>query len=208
MVQIWPGMPAAEPLLEGGAVTGVRLADQGTDLQGHPEAGFTPGMDLHAALTVVADGPVGAVGRKIDERIGMPQGHESGEWALGMKMVVELRGDKDSGLEPGTVLHTIGFPEPEIFGFLYVHPERLASVGIFIPSWFRSPVRTGYRYLQHFMLHPYFVASPRRRNTEVVGCKVAAGIGPPRRAVSGWQWLCAHRRRIGKHKRARGGRSR
>jgi electron-transferring-flavoprotein dehydrogenase len=131
----------------------VRLADQGTDLQGHPEAGFTPGMDLHAALTVVADGPVGAVGRKIDERIGMPQGHESCEWALGMKMVVELR--EDSGLEPGTVLHTIGFPEPEIFGFLYVHPERLASVGIFIPSWFRSPVRTGYRYLQHFMLHPY-----------------------------------------------------
>jgi electron-transferring-flavoprotein dehydrogenase len=70
-----------------------------------------------------------------------------------MKMVVELR--EDSGLEPGTVLHTLGFPEPEIFGFLYVHPERVASVGIFIPSWLRSPVRTAYRYLQHFMLHPY-----------------------------------------------------
>ena len=153
LVQIWPGMPVAEPLIEGDGVTGVRLADQGTDLQGHPEAGFTPGMDLRAALTVVGDGPVGAVGRKIDAQIGMPPGHESREWALGMKMVVELR--EDSGLEPGTVLHTIGFPEPEIFGFLYVHPERLASVGIFVPSWFRSPVRTAYRYLQHFMLHPY-----------------------------------------------------
>ena len=153
MVQIWPGMPVAEPLIEGDAVAGVRLADQGTDLQGHPEGGFTPGMDLRAALTVVGDGPVGAVGRKIDAHIGMPQGHGSREWALGMKMVVELR--EDSGLEPGTVLHTIGFPEPEIFGFLYVHPERLASVGIFVPSWFRSPVRTAYRYLQHFMLHPY-----------------------------------------------------
>ncbi len=155
LVQICPGMPLAEPLIEGSTVTGVRLADQGTDLQGRPEAGFTPGMDLRAALTVVGDGPVGAVGRKIDAHanIGMPPGHESREWALGMKMVVELR--EDSGLEPGTVLHTIGFPEPEIFGFLYVHPDRLASVGVFIPSWFRSPVRTGYRYLQHFMLHPY-----------------------------------------------------
>jgi len=158
VVQIWPGMPVAEPLIErdtteGDAVVGVRLADQGTDLQGHPETGFTPGMDLRAALTVVGDGPVGAVGRKIDSHIGMPPGHGSREWALGMKMVVELR--EDSGLEPGTVLHTIGFPEPEIFGFLYVHPERLASVGIFVPSWFRSPVRTAYRYLQHFMLHPY-----------------------------------------------------
>jgi electron-transferring-flavoprotein dehydrogenase len=158
VVQIWPGMPVAEPLIEkntieGDTITGVRLADQGTDLQGHPDAGFTPGMDLLAALTVVGDGPVGAVGRKIDAQIGMPRGHESREWALGMKMVVELR--EDSGLDPGTVLHTIGFPEPEIFGFLYVHPERLASVGIFVPSWFRSPVRTAYRYLQHFMLHPY-----------------------------------------------------
>jgi electron-transferring-flavoprotein dehydrogenase len=153
VVQIWPGMPVAEPLIEADAVTGVRLADQGTDLQGRPDAGFAPGMDLRAALTVVGDGPVGAVGRKIDSQLGMPEGHGSREWALGMKMVVELR--EDSGLEPGTVLHTIGFPEPEIFGFLYVHPERLASVGIFVPSWFRSPVRTAYRYLQHFMLHPY-----------------------------------------------------
>ena len=153
MVQIWPGMPVAEPLIEKDSVSGVRLADQGTDLQGHPEAGFTPGMDLRAALTVVGDGPVGAVGRQIDETIGMPKGHKSREWALGMKMVIELR--EDGGLEPGTVFHTIGFPEPEIFGFLYVHPDRMASVGIFVPSWFRSPVRTAYRYLQHFILHPY-----------------------------------------------------
>jgi electron-transferring-flavoprotein dehydrogenase len=153
LIQIWPGMPVSEPLIENSAVTGIRLADQGTDRAGAPGEGFMPGMDIHAALAVVADGPVGAVGRRIDLHFGLPEGHQQREWALGMKMVIELR--EDSGLEPGTVLHTFGFPEPEIFGFLYVHPERLASVGIFIPSWFRSPVRTAYRYLQHFMLHPY-----------------------------------------------------
>ena len=153
VVQLWPGMPVSEPLIENDAVCGVRLIDQGANLGGSPGDGFMAGMDVRASLTVVADGPVGAVGRKIDACFGLPKGHEHREWALGMKMVIELR--EDSGLEPGTVLHTIGFPEPEIFGFLYVHPERLASVGIFIPSWFRNPVRTGYRYLQHFMLHPY-----------------------------------------------------
>ncbi len=152
-VQLWPGMPVSEPLIENDAVCGVRLINQGVNLTGAPGDGFMPGMDVRASLTVVADGPVGAVGRKIDACFGLPKDHEHREWALGMKMVIELR--EDSGLEPGTVLHTIGFPEPEIFGFLYVHPERLASVGIFIPSWFRNPVRTGYRYLQHFMLHPY-----------------------------------------------------
>jgi electron-transferring-flavoprotein dehydrogenase len=161
MVQIWPGMPVSEPIIEPmtelttheDAVRGVRLADQGVSPDGAPGEGFMPGMDVRAALTVVADGPVGTVGRQIDAHFGLPAGHHQREWALGMKMVVELR--EDSGLEPGTALHTLGFPEPEIFGFLYVHPERLASVGIFIPSWLRSPVRTAYRYLQHFMLHPY-----------------------------------------------------
>jgi len=153
LVQIWPGTPISEPLIEKESVTGVRLTDQGTDLNGSRESGFLPGMDIRAALTVVGDGPVGSVGRGIDERFGLPGGREHTEWALGMKMVIELR--QDSGLEPGTVLHTLGFPEPEIFGFLYAHTNRLASVGIFIPSWFHSPVRTAYRYLQHFVMHPY-----------------------------------------------------
>ena len=120
---------------------------------GEPDAGFVPGMDVRAALTVVGDGPVGAVGRALDAQFGMPDGHVRDEWALGMKMVVDLREGVD--LEPGTVLHTFGFPEPEIFGFLYVLAPRTVSLGIFVPSWFRSPVRTAYRYLQHWMLHPY-----------------------------------------------------
>jgi electron-transferring-flavoprotein dehydrogenase len=70
-----------------------------------------------------------------------------------MKMVVDFADDVD--LPPGTVIHTFGYPEPEIFGFLYVHPDRVATVGIFVPSWFRNPMRTSYRYLQHYMMHPY-----------------------------------------------------
>ena len=152
-VQIWPGTPVAEALVEGDAVTGVRLVDQGTDRAGKPEPGFMPGMDVKAALTVVGDGPVGAVGRQLDAHFGFPEGHHQREWAVGMKMVVDLQDGVD--LEPGTVIHTFGFPEPEIFGFLYAHPERVASVGIFIPSWFRNPARTSYRYLQHYIQHPY-----------------------------------------------------
>jgi electron-transferring-flavoprotein dehydrogenase len=70
-----------------------------------------------------------------------------------MKFVVDL--PEGCELEAGTVIHTLGYPEPEIFGFLYVHPDRVASLGIFVPSWFDNPTRTAYRYLQHWMLHPY-----------------------------------------------------
>nr|WP_027192832.1 4Fe-4S dicluster domain-containing protein [Megalodesulfovibrio gigas] len=153
LAQVWPGMPVQQALLEQGRVVGVRLADQGVDKAGTPEAGFMPGMDIKAQLTVVGDGPVGAVGRQLDQTLGLPDGHHQRDWAVGMKMVVEL--PADCPLQPGCVLHTLGYPEPEIFGFLYVYPNNIASMGIFVPSWFDSPVRTAYRYLQHWMLHPY-----------------------------------------------------
>ena len=152
LVQIWPGTPVDSPLVEDEQVTGVRLVDQGTDRQGNPDAGYMPGMDIRAGLTVVGDGPVGPIGRQLDEELGLPEGHHQREWAVGMKMVVDL--PEDCALEPGTVIHTFGYPEPEIFGFMYVYPERVASLGIFVPSWMDSPVRTSYRYLQHWMMHP------------------------------------------------------
>jgi electron-transferring-flavoprotein dehydrogenase len=152
-VQIWPGTPVSQALIEENKVVGVRLLDQGVDKKGKPADGFTPGMDIHAALTVVADGPVGPIGQQLDMHFGLPEGHHTRDWAVGMKFVVDL--PEDTPLKPGTVLHTFGFPEPEIFGFFYVHPNRVASLGIFVPSWFDSPMRTAYRQLQHWMLHPY-----------------------------------------------------
>jgi len=187
-VQIWPGTPVSQVLIETGEpnqvgrvtpcaphphssspgahevtrptsaaanskVVGVRLLDQGVDKKGKPADGFTPGMDIHAALTVVADGPVGPIGQQLDAHFGLPEGQHTRDWAVGMKFVVDL--PEDTPLKPGTVLHTFGFPEPEIFGFFYVHPDRVASLGVFVPSWFDSPMRTAYRQLQHWMLHPY-----------------------------------------------------
>jgi electron-transferring-flavoprotein dehydrogenase len=153
LIQIWPGTPVAQPVIDGDKVAGVRLMDQGTDKQGNPTDVFMPGMQIRAALTVVGDGPVGPIGRQIDEHFGMPEDHHKHDYAVGMKFVVNL--PEGCPLKPGTVLHTLGYPEPEIFGFLYVYPDNVASLGIFVPSWFDTPVRTAYRYLQHWMMHPY-----------------------------------------------------
>jgi electron-transferring-flavoprotein dehydrogenase len=159
LVQIWPGVPVAEPLIENDSVVGVRLADQ---------SGM-PGMDIRAKLTVVGDGPVGPVGRRIDDVFGTPPGFHRNEWAVGSKMVIELADGVE--MEPGTVFHTLGYPEPEIFGFLYAHPDRLVSAGIFVPSWFDNPVRTSYRYLQHFIQHPYIAQYVRGGKLRSWGAK-------------------------------------
>ena len=152
IVQIWPGTPVSQALFEGDKVAGVRLLDQGVDKAGQASDSFMPGMDIHAALTVVGDGPVGPIGRQLDEKLGVPPDHQAHDWTVGMKFVIDL--PENTPLKAGTVLHTFGYPEPEIFGFLYVHPEGVASLGVFVPSWFDSPVRTSYSYLQHWMLHP------------------------------------------------------
>jgi electron-transferring-flavoprotein dehydrogenase len=152
LVQIWPGMPVAGPVIENDTVSGIRLVDQGTDKNGNPDAAYLPGMEIRAGLTVVGDGPVGPVGQALDAHFGLPEGNHQHDWAVGMKMLIEL--PETCTLEPGTVLHTLGYPEPEIFGFLYVYPDNIASAGIFVPSWFDSPMRTSYRYLQHWMKHP------------------------------------------------------
>ena len=186
VVQVWPGTPVSQALIEEDKVVGVRLVDQGTDKAGNPDAGFMPGMDIKASLTVVGDGPFGPVGRQLDEHFGMPPGHHSRDWAVGSKMVIDL--PETSELEPGTVFHTFGYPEPEIFGFLYVHPGRVASVGIFVPSWFSSPIRTSYRYLQHFIQHPYLWRYLKGGSLRSWGAKTIAEsgrIGEPHLALDG-----------------------
>ncbi len=186
-VQIWPGSPVEEVLVEAGGVAGVRLADQGVSKDGEPSDGFTPGMEVRAALTVVADGPVGPIGRQLDKAFGIPEGHHTHDWALGMKFVVDL--PETCELEPGTVLHTLGYPEPEIFGFFYVHPNRVASMGIFVPSWFDNPARTAYRYLQHWMLHPAIwrhVKGGRLRSWGAKSLQESGRRGEPRLAGNGF----------------------
>src|SRR5208282_415104 len=82
-VQIWPGTPVSEVLIEENQVVGVRLLDQGVDKNGWPAAGFTPGMDIRAALTVIGDGPVGSIGQQLNAHFDVPHGHQARDWALG-----------------------------------------------------------------------------------------------------------------------------
>jgi len=42
VVQVWPGTPVSQALIEEKKVVGVRLLDQGVDKQGNPSDGFTP----------------------------------------------------------------------------------------------------------------------------------------------------------------------
>ena len=56
-LEIFPGFPASEILYnEDGSVKGVETKDMGVDKEGNKKDSFEPGMELHAKVTVFAEG--------------------------------------------------------------------------------------------------------------------------------------------------------
>ncbi len=183
-------------------VGGVRLVDQGTNPRGEPDAGYMPGMDVRAALTVVGDGPVGAVGPRARRRLRPARGPRARRWAVGMKMVVDLpRGRRNSSRARSST--RFGFPGA---GDLRLplrasrRARRRSASSCRRGSTARCAPRTAT--CSTGCCIPYLWRLARGRHAALVGRQVAAGIGQARRAAPGRRRLRAHRRGLGQHERA------
>ena len=65
-VEIFPGFPASEILYhEDGSVKGIVTQDMGLDKDGKKKDGYEPGMELHAKVTVFAEGCRGHLGKQL-----------------------------------------------------------------------------------------------------------------------------------------------
>jgi flavin-dependent dehydrogenase len=161
-VQLWPGMPVDRPLIEKGGVAGVRLVDQGTDAKGGPEAGYMPGIDVRAALTVIADGPV-APSTRLGGR------HEDGRRSSRRFAAAAGNGDPHVRLSrTGDLRLPLRLQRP--LGVA----RHLRSVVARQPGPYRLPLSAALDDA------PLPVARPARRHHALVGREVAAGIGAAR----------------------------
>ena len=140
-----------------------------------------PGMDIHAALTVVGDGPVGPIGQQLDAHFGLPEGHHQRDWAVGMKFVVDL--PDDTPLKPGHGPAHVRFSRA---GDLRLplrasRPRRVAghlrAVVVRQPGAHRLPLPAA------LDAAPVSLALPQGRHAALVGREDAAGIRPARRAA-------------------------
>ncbi len=153
-VQLAAGFAAAAPLLEGGRLVGVRMADRGRDKLGQPKAGFEPGADVQARLTIVAEGARGSLTGQLVRSFGLDQGRLAPTYALGFKDLWELAPGR---LDAGSVLHTLGYPlDGATFGggFVYAHDARLASVGLVAGLDYRDPRLDPLERFEAFKAHP------------------------------------------------------
>src|SRR5690606_37757001 len=80
-VEIYPGFAADETLHDGaGKVIGVRIGDMGVAKDGSHKPGYTQGIDIHAKVTVLAEGARGHLTKRLVKRFQLdadsdPQGY-------------------------------------------------------------------------------------------------------------------------------------
>src|SRR5271167_1260497 len=91
-ITIFTGFAGSELLFDddglGHGVIGVRTDDKGVDKQGEPKANFEPGYDLHAKITILAEGTRGNCAKSLIQHLGLEDPNHAQTYGLGIK---ELR---------------------------------------------------------------------------------------------------------------------
>ena len=137
------------------SIIGVRTGDRGLNKEGKPKGAFEPGADIHAKVTIFADGVRGHLTKQLyrDLQIGMEA--EPAQYAIGIKELWDVPKDR---LKPGTVIHTLGYPlREEEFGgsWLYAMEDGRISIGLVVGLEYRDPLFDPHAAFQHFKRHPF-----------------------------------------------------
>jgi electron-transferring-flavoprotein dehydrogenase len=180
-VQIFPGFPAAELLLdESGAVMGVATQDMGVAADGSHKPDYQPGMELHASFTLLAEGARGSLTKQAKRLFALDADSQPQVYGLGIKELWDVPADRH---EPGSVIHTQGWPLSEHDawggGFLYHQAGSQVALGYVTALDYANPYISPFEEFQRWKQHPAI-----RRVIEG-GKRVAYGA----RAINegGWQ---------------------
>jgi electron-transferring-flavoprotein dehydrogenase len=154
-VEVFPGFAAAAPLFEeGGPVRGVRIGDMGLERNGEPGPNFTPGVEIHAPLTVLAEGARGSIAKQLITRFDLARGHCPQTFALGYKELWQLPPGR---VRPGRIEHALGWPaDPRTYAgsFLYHLDNDRVYVGYIVGLDYQDPRLAPFEAFQQYKNHP------------------------------------------------------
>ena len=154
-VEIFPGFPASEVLYnEDGSVKGVATQDMGLDKDGNKKDGYEPGMELHAKVTVFAEGCRGHLGKQLIKKFELNKGKDPQQYGIGFKEIWEVDINKH---EEGLVMHTAGWPlDKNTYGgsFVYHAENKQIYLGYVIGLDYKNPYLSPFDEFQRFKTHP------------------------------------------------------
>jgi electron-transferring-flavoprotein dehydrogenase len=146
---------AAEKLLVSGTrVVGIRTGDKGRGRDGQELGGFTPGSDMTARVTILAEGTQGHLTGVALDRFGLQTRPQV--WALGVKEVWEVERPLDR------VIHTMGWPlrgarKYREFGGSFIYPmgEGMVTLGMVVGLDYTDATLSVHDLLQELKGHPF-----------------------------------------------------
>jgi electron-transferring-flavoprotein dehydrogenase len=156
-VDVFAGFAAAHTLFDTtGRVIGVGTGDMGRQRDGSPGPNFAPGVDIQAAVTVLAEGCRGSLTKALIARFKLSEGRSPATYGLGLKELWQLPAGR---VEPGLVQHSIGWPlDNQTYGgsFVYHLNSDRVYVGFVVGLDYEDPRFRPFEAFQQFKHHPSF----------------------------------------------------
>tara|TARA_A100001388_G_scaffold272140_1_gene252007 strand:- start:2290 stop:3909 length:1620 start_codon:yes stop_codon:yes gene_type:complete len=154
-VEIFPGFPASDILYhEDGSVKGVITQDMGLDKNGEKKDSYEPGMELHAKVTVFAEGCRGHLGKNLIKKFDLSKGKNPQQYGIGFKEIWKV---DEKNHHEGLVMHTAGWPlDNNTYGgsFIYHAENKEVYLGYVIGLDYKNPHLSPFDEFQRFKTHP------------------------------------------------------
>jgi electron-transferring-flavoprotein dehydrogenase len=154
-VEVFAGFAAAAALFDAaGRVTGVRIGDMGLGRDGEPGPNFTAGVEIHAPVTVLAEGCRGSVSKQLIAKFALERGHCPQTFALGFKELWQLPAGR---VRPGRIEHALGWPADShtyAGSFLYHLDNDRVYVGYIVGLDYQDPRLQPFEAFQQYKNHP------------------------------------------------------
>ena len=153
-VNIFKEFGGADLIYEGYGVAGVITEDKGLDKNGKPKANFTPGYELRAKVTVLAEGTRGSLTKQLVAKKHLDNINPQ-TYGLGVKELWDVQPGK---IQPGYVAHTLGWPLPtDIYGggWIYGLSNNRVSIGLVVALEYEDPRFDPHAAFQTWKTHPF-----------------------------------------------------
>jgi len=153
-VEIFPGFPASEIIFnDNGSVKGVATSDMGLDKNGNKKEGYEQGMELHAKVTIFAEGCRGHLGKQLIKKYNLNKDKDPQQYGIGFKEIWEV---SENQHQEGLVMHTAGWPlDNDTYGgsFVYHAEKKQIYIGYVIGLDYKNPYLSPFDEFQRFKTH-------------------------------------------------------
>ncbi len=153
-VNVFKEFGGASLIYEGDAIAGVITEDKGLDKNGKPKDNYTPGYELRAKVTVLAEGPRGSLTKNLVATKKLDNINPQ-IYSLGIKELWDVQPGK---IAPGYVAHTLGWPvSTDMYGggWIYGLSNNRVSIGLVIGLEYANPQFDPHAAFQTWKTHPF-----------------------------------------------------